>query len=145
MGRAVPYPRADAIIKKDTSLTASVIEFLASFQIGQNPAAPAAVPDSGRFHANILLAEDCSITHRLISRYLHVAGAEVVVVENGVQAVSVASEQPFDLILMDIEMPEMDGIEATRRLRENGFRAPIVAVTAHDPGRASAEGGGGQL
>jgi CheY-like chemotaxis protein len=63
-------------------------------------------------------------------------GLEVLVVENGRQAVALAQEadargSPFDLVLMDMEMPELDGYEATRILREQGYAAPIVALTAH--------------
>lgn len=124
--------KADAIIKKEINLTVSVMDFLGSFHIGRDSAEHGTESDLKQLQANILLAEDCSMMHRLISRFLHVAGAEVVVVENGAEAVSIATRQPFDLILMDIEMPEMDGLEATRRLREQDVRVPVIAVTAHD-------------
>jgi CheY-like chemotaxis protein len=124
--------KADAIIKKETNLATSVTDFLAAFGVGRDPAAPLTRPDLAQFHSNILLAEDCRMVHRLLGRYLHVAGAEVVVVENGAQAVEVAGQQPFDLILMDIEMPEMNGLEATRKLREQGLGIPIIAVTGHE-------------
>ncbi len=79
----------------------------------------------------ILLAEDSLDNRRLIRRILCNAGAEVEVAENGRLAVDSATAGRFDLILMDMQMPEMDGYEATRTLCEQGFSEPIVALTAH--------------
>jgi signal transduction histidine kinase/CheY-like chemotaxis protein len=86
--------------------------------------------------ARVLVAEDGIDNQRLIRAYLRAARAEVTLVENGAQALSTAQAAldagaPFDLILMDMQMPVMDGYEATRRLREQGYLAPIVALTAH--------------
>jgi CheY-like chemotaxis protein len=72
----------------------------------------------------------------LISFILKKAGADVVVCENGqvaVEAVFASQERggSFDLILMDMQMPVMDGYETTRHLRSQGYRGPIVALTAH--------------
>ena len=88
---------------------------------------------SDRLCGRILLAEDAAIIHKLVSRFLHVAGAEVTVVEDGAEALRAAVETPFDLILMDVEMPEMSGVEVTAALRARGIQTPIVALTAHDP------------
>ncbi len=55
----------------------------------------------------------------------------VVTAENGQVGVQMAEQEPFDLVLMDMQMPVMDGYSATRRLRELGFSAPIIALTAH--------------
>jgi signal transduction histidine kinase/ActR/RegA family two-component response regulator len=87
-------------------------------------------------HARVLLAEDCPDNQRLISFLLEKAGAEVSVVGNGRDVVELALEAqgqdgPFDLILMDMQMPEMDGYEATAALREARYSGPIVALTAH--------------
>jgi signal transduction histidine kinase/CheY-like chemotaxis protein/HPt (histidine-containing phosphotransfer) domain-containing protein len=81
----------------------------------------------------VLLAEDGPDNQRLISAVLRKAGAEVEVAENGLVAVekATADASGFDVILMDMQMPEMDGYDATRVLREKGLTCPIVALTAH--------------
>jgi len=84
----------------------------------------------------VLLVEDSRETLRLFACILRTAGAVVTVAQNGFAAVELAlahdparSDEPFDVILMDMEMPLMDGFEATRRLRAGGYKGPIVAVT----------------
>lgn len=79
----------------------------------------------------ILLAEDAYDNQLLVSTILSESGANVEVANNGVEAVSKALEENFDVILMDLQMPKMDGYEATKVLRESGYRGPIVALTAH--------------
>ncbi len=79
----------------------------------------------------ILVVDDGDTNRKLINLVLSRAGAEVVMAENGLQAVSATQEHAFDLILMDMQMPVMDGYTATGRLRDEGYQQPIVALTAH--------------
>jgi len=91
----------------------------------------------------VLLVEDGFDNRRLISLLLRKQGAEVTVAENGQEALEEiaarlapdgkhnAKKEPFDLILMDMQMPVMDGYQATAKLRQDGYRGPIVALTAH--------------
>jgi len=85
---------------------------------------------------SILLAEDGQANREVISYYLKKTGAVVTVAENGRVARSLAMEavsngKPFDVILMDMQMPELDGYEATASLRSFGYTGPIIALTAH--------------
>ena len=83
----------------------------------------------------VLLAEDNAVNQRLAVRLLEKWGHTVVVAGNGLKAVETWEQEPFDLILMDVQMPEMSGIEATAVIRERerfaGARLPIIAMTAH--------------
>jgi signal transduction histidine kinase/DNA-binding response OmpR family regulator len=84
-----------------------------------------------RLKGRILLAEDGPDNQLLISSQLRRAGAEVVIAENGRIAVQRATSEPFDLIFMDMQMPELDGYGAASELRNRGWKGPIVALTAH--------------
>jgi two-component system, sensor histidine kinase and response regulator len=85
------------------------------------------------FH--ILLTEDNAVNQRVALRILEKGGHRVAIAENGRVALRMLEEQPFDLILMDVQMPEMDGFEATALIREkekrSGQHIPIIAMTAH--------------
>jgi signal transduction histidine kinase/CheY-like chemotaxis protein len=100
-------------------------------------ASNSAVPSSSPLACRLLLAEDGPDNQRLISRLLQKAGADVTVVENGklaLQEVMNAWQQdgrPYDIILMDMQMPVMDGYLAVHLLRKKGYTGPIIALTAH--------------
>ena len=79
----------------------------------------------------ILVADDGETNRKLIQLLLSQSGAEVEMVENGLEAVVAARNSQFDLILLDMQMPVMDGYFAAQHLREEGFKNPIVALTAH--------------
>ena len=91
---------------------------------GNNHTAP-------QLDGKILLAEDTPEMQLLVSRMLQKLGLEVTIANDGQEAVEQALAHHFDLILMDMQMPVMDGIEATRTLRQLGYLPPIVALTAN--------------
>lgn len=98
--------------------------------------ASVAPPPQIELRGRILLAEDGHDNQRLIAYLLRKAGAQVDIVGDGAVAVQQvarvnADGAPYDLVVMDIMMPEMDGLTATRTLREQGIQVPIVALTAH--------------
>ncbi|UWR63102.1 response regulator [Phaeobacter inhibens] len=100
--------------------------------------APAALQNAGNIQvgddaARILVVEDNEINRLLVERMLTNLGHQVVLAPGGAEGVAAARAERFDLIFMDISMPEVDGIEATRQIREQGLAegTQIVALTAH--------------
>jgi len=79
----------------------------------------------------VLLAEDGEHNQRLVGALVEATGAELAIVDNGERAVETALDGDYDLVLMDIQMPTMDGVAATALLRASGYAGPIVALTAN--------------
>jgi signal transduction histidine kinase/HPt (histidine-containing phosphotransfer) domain-containing protein len=84
-----------------------------------------------RLHGKVLLAEDSAEIRRLVEYFMKNCGLDVISVQDGRTALNEGIKQEFDLILMDMEMPELDGYEAVQELRRAGCMHPIVALTAH--------------
>jgi len=106
---------------------------------GSASAAAAAAPETAlRGHVRVLVVEDNIINQTVLRRQLEssvVPGAQLTfavgIADNGQRALDVLESQPFDVVLMDLQMPVMDGIEATRRLRARGARVPIIGLSGN--------------
>lgn len=125
-------------------LKGSIFSFTAALQVVPKPSLPEAMAPMRRRESaegvRVLLVEDNEVNRRLAFGLLEKWGFQVTTAANGKLALEAysqaADDEPFDIILMDIQMPEMDGLEATRILRcselESGRRAtPVIAMTAH--------------
>jgi CheY-like chemotaxis protein len=97
------------------------------------PLIPVASPHQAKLR--ILLAEDNAINQKVASATLHRRGFQVTIVNNGLEAIEAIENQTFDLVLMDVQMPKMDGLQATAAIRRretaSGGHLPIIALTAH--------------
>ena len=97
-------------------------------EIPDNTQPPA---DIDLHNIRVLLAEDSPDSQELIKYVLSNHGAQVTLASDGAEALELARNNEFDIVLMDIQMPEIDGYEVTRKLRAENFSKPIIALTAH--------------
>lgn len=83
--------------------------------------------------AKVLVVEDNNDNLRLITKVLEHGGYEVSSADNGLDGVSMAGKERFEFIIMDINLPEIDGLEATRRIRASGMNrdVPVIAITSY--------------
>ncbi len=95
------------------------------------PIAGQALAEASATGLDVLLAEDTLVNQVLVSTLLGKNGHRVTVVNNGQEAVDAARQNHFDLVLMDVQMPIMDGFAATAELRASGLQTPIIALSAH--------------
>lgn len=117
-----------AKIKVATSMASSLLETNQMQFSSDAEQLSSETPLSG---TRILLVDDSPDNQALFRIILSRSGADVEVAEDGIQAVDMALHNHYDIVLMDVQMPRMDGHEATRTLRNRGYKAPIVALTAH--------------
>lgn len=100
-------------------------------QIAINTETDRQAADSAFLSGKVLLAEDNKVNQDLLSLFLRNMGIDVTVADNGEAAVRLAQENVYELIFMDMQMPVMSGVEATRFLRNQGHLRPIIALTAN--------------
>jgi CheY-like chemotaxis protein/HPt (histidine-containing phosphotransfer) domain-containing protein/anti-sigma regulatory factor (Ser/Thr protein kinase) len=129
---------ASLIVKpvRKAELLASLLKFAGGNSTVSPPAMvaePSHTPPTGSLH--ILLAEDNRVNQTVATRTLKKLGHSVVLANNGKEALSLLAVETFDLVLMDLQMPEMDGLSATKCIRAqeeaSGTHLPIIAMTAH--------------
>jgi polar amino acid transport system substrate-binding protein len=113
---------------KEAALTRSIGEI---FGAAAGSAGPEVAPVPEELHARILVVEDNATNQKVIVLRLKKLGCEVEIANNGAEGVELAALQQFDAILMDCQMPVMDGLAATAEIRRQGNRVPIIALTAN--------------
>lgn len=111
-----------------TMLMSELLEPSPTFSSETEPAGP--VPENQSQPLRILLAEDCKTNQLVMQAFLKDLAADLMTVENGQMAVEAIRANSFDLVLMDVSMPVMDGIEATQKIRRFSG-TPMIGITAH--------------
>ncbi|MDP2562303.1 response regulator [Psychrobium sp. 1_MG-2023] len=127
-------PVADILEKpvKPTQLIASLAKLEKATSAPTLPKPTIENNDSNSAHLNLLLAEDNLINQRVIQGFLEDLNVTIDCVNNGLEAVKAVQKQHYDLVLMDVQMPQMDGLEATQMIRQKfNNDTPIIAMTAH--------------
>ncbi len=131
-------PEAAVLLLNSKPIGARELSEWLSSALGGAPVDPSpksTVPNGPETPLLVLLAEDNRVNQKLCQRMLEKRGHTVVVAGNGREAFALSHQRNFDVILMDVQMPEMDGFEATAQIRKveqtSGAHIPIVALTAH--------------
>ena len=117
------------------SAMVSALDTLSPSSVGENDISNQISAQKSSRSLKILLAEDNAVNQKLAVGILGSLGHQVSIANNGREAIEALANERFDLVLMDVQMPEMDGLTATREIRdhekESGHHIPIVAMTAH--------------
>jgi CheY-like chemotaxis protein len=138
--RELGLPRVVKPVRRDALWAASLEAFnrTSACSPAPQPGQPSGIPTNTAKvlrGSRILVAEDNSVNQQLVRRLLERRGVEIVLANNGVEALRLLGERNFDLVLMDVEMPEMDGLEAVAAIRKEELRTgahlPVIALTAH--------------
>ena len=100
------------------------------------------VSSEERDHSLILVVDDCRVTRRLLSLYLQEAGYQVGLAENGLEALEMLGRESYDLVITDLNMPRMDGVELTRIIRHDPTygNLPVIILTTHGEDRERVQG-----
>ena len=128
--------RFDAALTKPVRHRALIDALARVMDDGRRPVEPAmpdpvAAPARVNGGARVLLVEDNAVNQILAEEVLRDAGYTVGVAGDGLEALDAVAREPWDLVLMDVQMPRLDGFEATRQLRAQGLTVPIIAMTAN--------------
>lgn len=132
----------DQIVRDIHKRANTAMELLASLQLTSATApaltqkVPVVTSSLPQFQGRVLIVDDSNDNQFILSQFLKAAGLETIAAENGRVGVGKALAENYDLILMDMEMPELDGCQATRELREQGYSKPIIALTANSSVKA---------
>jgi CheY-like chemotaxis protein len=137
LGETVAEPAIDGFVHKPVKrdLLGERVARALTGKSGRTPRSASRLPElpppGQREPLRVLVAEDNAVNQTVIRHQLTRMGYEAVIVGNGLEAVNAARKSAFDVILMDVQMPELDGFEATQRLRMEGFHRPwVIALTA---------------
>lgn len=119
------------IIRIDIGIEANEVELISGIETRVQQPNDINLASAAKLNGHILLVEDNINNQNIISRYINKLGPTVDVADNGQQAIEKILNRNYDIILMDMQMPVLDGLEATRQLRESGNDTPIISLTAN--------------
>ena len=115
----------------DVGIDESEIELITDTENKEKTSENITLKTATKLNGHVLLAEDDINNQNIISKYLRKLGLTVDIADNGQDAINKTLQQKYGLILMDMQMPVLDGLEATRQLRQSGNLTPVISLTAN--------------